>query len=1173
MDFRVLGPLEIWDGGQMLPLGGPKQRALLADLILHRGEVVSTDRLIDDLWGETPPTTALGTVRNHVVALRKVLGEEERLRTRPPGYVLDIEEVELDGARFERLVRESRGASAVEAAATLRDALGLWRGPAFADVAFERFAQGEIGRLEELRRTTIEDRVDADLALGHHADLVGELEALVAECPLRERLRSHLMLALYRCGRQAESLRAYQEFRRLLGEEMGIEPSPALQHLEERILLQKVDLDWVEAPPSLDRDDLPDGTVTFLLTDIQGSTRMWEHDPEAMSETLAHHDRLVAGAVERHGGTLIKTRGEGDSTFSVFRRAGDSLAAVVDAQLALSSVVPVRMAVHTGEAVRRGGDYFGPVVNRAARLREVAHGGQVLVSQATASLVRETLAPEVTLRGLGRHSLRDLAEPEEVFQVCHSDLGDDFPALRSLDTLPSNLPVQVTSFVGRERELEEVGRLLAETRLLTVVGAGGSGKTRLVLQLGAGMLDRYRDGVWLVELARVSDGAAVGDATARSLGLREVDSMRPALDRLVDHLRAREVLLVLDNCEHLLLPCAELAAAVLGSCPDVAIVATSQERLGIGGETVWRLATMATADPRLTVSANEATAFEAVRLFCERAASADPSFSLSDDNAAAVAEVCHRLDGIPLAIELAASRVAVLSPAEIASRLDDRFRLLTAGSRTALPRQQTLRAAMDWSYQLLADDERALLDQLSVFSGGFDLSAAEEVTSADPSARSDVLSLIARLVDRSLVVVNSRADRTRYRLLETVRQYAGDHAGDVPALRHRHMAFFFDLLKRAEPGLQGPDQRRWYEQLDIEEANIRQALAWAEEEEPDEALILARALWAFWRARSDPSELRSRLERLLAHPRASSPLARARALWLAGFIADRGDDLGAARTMLDEALTLARDAQDDWTIAYALICLGDVSLRQADYSGARQRAAEGLTFLERAIPTRVDSLLFYLGDATLFDGDADEAQDLYRRCAEACRLLGDVHVSASPLIGLGGLALARGDISTARSLLQTATDAAQEVGCAFCIPNVLIFQAETARRAGDLSAAAMFERALGLTVQQRWHRMTVSALEGLAMVAEEQRRDRHAVILFAAADSVRVRINFARPPVAGGSHTSALFDQAMLADLEARLRRGLGEPDFAAAWAEGHAMSLEHVLAAAGDHEHPASAP
>lgn len=485
--------------------------------------------------------------------------------------------------------------------------------------------------------------------------------------------------------------------------------------------------------------NLPTGTVTFLFTDIEGSTTHWDLYPEAMRPALARHDAILNAALAANQGHAFKKIG--DAFCAVFETVPDAFQAALDAQRALHTEpweglppggLRIRMALHTGAADLRDNDYFGPPLNRVARLLSIGHGGQILLSQVTYELVRDQLPQDVTLKDMGQRRLRDLQRPEHVYLALHPGLPADFPELKSLEHLSNNLPQQVTSFIGREQEMAEVKGLLARTRLLTLTGAGGAGKTRLSLQVAADLLQGGGDGVWFVELAALADPNLVPQTVAQALGVRE-EPGRTILDTLVDYLKSRKLLLLLDNCEHVLNATAQLADTILRACPDVQILATSREGLNIPGETTYRIPSLSLPDPEQTPTPENLSQCEAVRLFVERAQAAQPSFRVNPHNAPAVAQICHRLDGIPLAIELAAARVRALPIEQIAAGLDDRFRLLTGGSRTALPRQQTLRALIDWSYDLLSPEERTLLRRLSVFAGGWTLEAAEAVC-ADPES-------------------------------------------------------------------------------------------------------------------------------------------------------------------------------------------------------------------------------------------------------------------------------------------------------------------------------------------------------------------------------------------------------------------------------------------------------
>jgi class 3 adenylate cyclase len=476
--------------------------------------------------------------------------------------------------------------------------------------------------------------------------------------------------------------------------------------------------------------DLPTGTVTFLFTDIEGSARLLQHLGERWKAVIEAHQQLLRTAFQPRGGYEVRT--EGDAFFVVFSDAADGVAAAVDAQRALSAhswpegaEVRVRMGLHTGEPELGGGDYVGLDVHCAARVSTCGHGGQILLSQRTRDLVAPSLPAGVRLRDMGAHRLKDLPQPEHLFQVVIDGLPADFPPLKSLSAHPNNLPLQLSSFIGREQEMAEVQRLLGTTRLLTLTGIGGTGKTRLALQVAADRVDAYPDGVWLVELAALTEPSLMPQAVAGVLHLRE-ETGRTLSETLGDYLRGKQLLLLLDNCEHLIQPCARLTELLLRTCPHVQVLATSREALGILGEVTWRVPSLPVPDPRRLrqdkagIVSDPVAAliqYEGVRLFVERCTAVLPSFTVTSQNAPALAEVCHRLDGIPLAIELAAARVMALPVEQIAQRLDDRFRLLTGGSRTALPRQQTLRALVDWSYELLSEAERVLLRRLSVFAG------------------------------------------------------------------------------------------------------------------------------------------------------------------------------------------------------------------------------------------------------------------------------------------------------------------------------------------------------------------------------------------------------------------------------------------------------------------------
>jgi predicted ATPase len=816
----------------------------------------------------------------------------------------------------------------------------------------------------------------------------------------------------------------------------------------------------------------------------------------------------------------------GDAVYAAFANATAAVAAALAGQLALrwedwgelgAGALKARMGLHTGEVEVQGAHYFGAPLYRCARLMATAHGGQTVLSGATAELVQDQL-PGGRLRDLGEHRLKDLARPERVFQLLHPDLPGAFPPLRTLDARPHNLPVQVTGFVGRERELAEVARLVAAQRLVTLTGPGGTGKTRLALQAAAAVLDAYPDGVWLAELGALADPGNVPQAVAAAVGVRE-EPGRPLLATLTDALKPRRLLLVLDNCEHLVDACARLADALLRACPQVHLLATSREALGIAGETPRRVPSLALPDARQPPSAEAVAHSEAVRLFAERAATAAPGFAVTAENAAAVVAICRRLDGIPLALELAAARVRVLPPQQLAARLEDRFRLLTGGSRTAPPRQQTLRATLDWSYALLSEPERALFERLAVFAGGWTLEAAEAV-GADPEEEwigaGEVLDLLTRLVDKSLVVVAEAqpGGTARYRLLETVRQYGGQRLaaggagpGAIDAVRRRHAAHYLALAEQAAPHLTGPHQLVCLARLEAEQDNLRAALRWyLDGQDAPAGLRLAEALWGYWYLRHRSAEAGAWCAELLTASRTEAAgTLRARALRLAGIVKGNAGDAAGASRLLEEGLAVARLAGDDAQLARTLTALGFVGRARGDYAAARRHLEEALAICRR-LGDRwgvVDNLS-HLARLLHWQGEDAAARTALGELQVLGRQLGDRRLAAVALEDLGELAGAAGDPAEARRLLEASLDGYRELGDLVGVASVQILLGRVALR-GARPAAAQEWFVAGLRAAQAsgyfWR--AVEGLEGLAAVAAAESQPARALRLAGAAAALR----------------------------------------------------------------------
>ncbi len=866
----------------------------------------------------------------------------------------------------------------------------------------------------------------------------------------------------------------------------------------------------------------PSAVTTFLFTDIEGSTRLWEREPERMVHALACHDALARAGVVAHGGTVVKTTGDGlhaafDDPLAALNAAVQLQQALADPAATHGIALAVRCGLHAGVDARRDGDFYGTAVNRAARIMAAAHGGQVLVSHAVAALVADRLPAGVSLRDLGSVRLRDLARPERVFQLVHPQLRAQFPALRSLEATPNNLPAQLTSFVGRERELVEVRDALRATRLLTLVGGGGLGKTRLSLQAAAEVADDFPDGVWLTELAPVGDPARVPQAIASVLGVKEAPGLA-TIDALAKFVRDRRLLLVLDNCEHLVRACAECAKRLLDAGPGVTILASSREALNVGGERTYAVAPLPIPTPGDRRGLDAIAGYAAVQLFAERAAAAQPWFRVGDDNAEAVAEVCRRLDGIPLALELAAARLRSLPVERIAERLSDRFRLLTGGDRTALPRQQTLRALIDWSHDLLDERERALFGRLAVFAGGFTLEAAESVGAGGAIAVADVLDLLARLVEKSLVMLDAGGER--YRMLETVRQYAEERLAaaedEMRAARSRHLGYCVALAETARPMLYGPDQAAWLRRLDAERENLLAAHAWCDHDADgaQRDLRLVVATKPYWLNRGLVRLARGITVQALARPGARArDRARSTVLFDLGQYDFATGDYASARQCLEESVAIARELGDRGRVGAALQPLGMVLLEQGDHAAARGCLVEALAYSRESGNLReVAAALTALAHVDRMEGVIDAAEAHYAEALALVRGLGDTASIAITLLNLAMVSIARGRPEGAGGMLVEAAAIVAETG---------------SRRIGQ----SVLDIAAGLAAARgRWER---------------------AARLFGAADALALQMAIPREPA----------DEAFLLPLRIATRAALAPAALAAAESAGGALDYGDAMA------------
>jgi predicted ATPase/class 3 adenylate cyclase len=915
-------------------------------------------------------------------------------------------------------------------------------------------------------------------------------------------------------------------------------------------------------------------TLTFLFTDIEGSTSLLRRvGGSTYADTLTAHRQVVRAGLAAHNGREIDT--QGDAFFAVFTSPSACVAAMIEIQLGFAShewpaaeVVRVRMGAHSGEAVDTPNGPVGIDVHRAARVAAIAHGGQSIVSGTTATLVRDSLPVGAWLRDLGSHRLKDLGRPEQIFQVQSEGLGTDFPPLRSLDNpeLPNNLPDFLSAFVGREREIAEVRALVESSRLVTLTGAGGSGKTRLALQVVAELLDGSGDGVWFVDLAVVTDPERVPAAVAAALGIRG-QAGHPLLDTLLDVLKEQRVLVLLDNCEHLVDACATFAERLERTCRNVRLVITSRQPLDIDGERVYRVLPLSLPGEDVD-SAEDLAGSEAVELFVQRAQTHDSTFGLDDATADVVASICRKLDGIPFALELAAARLSTMSLVHLHDRLDQRFRLLTGGSRTALARQQTLQAAVDWSFDLLDEHERTVLCRLSGFVGGFELEAAEAVCAVGGIEAIDVDDLLGSLVSKSLVVAERSSGTLRYHLLETIRQYAAERlatAGSEAGRRHAQLAhaeFYLRLSETAAPELVGPRQGPWLKRLDLEWDNIRAALTYlsAEPHRTEEVLRLGVALYRFFDSRGhlEPvAQLRAALER----PDPVSPSLRARALWVIGSLVAFGLGLESAAEMrtaseyAEQALEMARSLGDRGFLAEAL-SVASLAANADDESRRARLLGEEAVELARSVgdPRLVGWALMHLAIASPMS-DPERQHALNIEALAWLRQAGDIYIASLVLLNLAWRDW-DGGFAAARAHLEEGMEALDEIGALHTLVYlsseysfVLLVQEEFER-------AAQVSRTSLISSHRQGNRpLTVFMIFVLACCATHARDYPRAAQLTGAYDALHAGVVATTRGYGWSPVRERIRD-----DNRARLREHLSDAEFEGAYGVGTMLNYEDAI-------------
>jgi predicted ATPase/class 3 adenylate cyclase len=898
---------------------------------------------------------------------------------------------------------------------------------------------------------------------------------------------------------------------------------------------------------------------TFLFSDIEGASMRWELDPASMTAALERHHDLMRSVVARHDGSLFKT--VADACCVVFQRPEAAVAAAVEAQRLASREdlggLNIRMAVHAGQVERRDGDYFGQPVNRVARLLAAAHGGQVVVSGIVTDLVQGMLPPQVTLRDLGQHRLKDLTRPEQIYQLLAPDLPQGFPPLRSLNALPNNLPQQVTSFIGRDAELAEVRALIERFPLVTLTGAGGLGKTRISLQVGADLLSGLRDGVWLLEMGPLTDGTLVSEKAASLFGLT-VQFGRPTCETVADYLSDKRMLLILDNCEHVVGDAGELAAAILRAAPGVRLLVSGRQALALPEERTYRVPSLAVPERPDAITARQALAYGAVQLFVERAEAAVGSFVLTDDQAPIVVEICRRLDGIPLALELAAPRLKMLTPAGLLSRLTDRFRLLTGGDRTALPRHQTLKATLEWSYNLLTAHEQVMLQRLSVFGGGWTIDAAAAVTVGDPIEAEQVFDLVGSLIDKSLIVpVAGDSETGRYRLLESTRQFGGDllrASGDTER-RRRFAQFMYRLFEKADADWQKTPTDAWLARYEPELDNVRAALEWAFGEGNAHELgaqIASRTVQLLGEL-SLAAEVRRWSETALASAGAEiAPEVEGRILLAHLFGADYGNRRLEAPAR--RAVTLYQGTDDRLGLAMALRLLGAVTAGPGETDAALRYIAEAEQLLRALPPTKeLASTLAARSVVSEFAGDVDQAMVMAEQSLVLARRLG--HRAGVEILSanLAEIEFAQGRRDAAIKRAREALAAARRSGNLRLIAGILgnlagyLLSAGNPREAASAALESLRSaRALG------WSYWIAICLEHLSLVAALDSRTYDAARLVGYTDAWYTAEGRVRQPTEQATwvRVSALLDAAFSKEERARF---MAE---GALWSERQAIEI-----------------
>ena len=827
--------------------------------------------------------------------------------------------------------------------------------------------------------------------------------------------------------------------------------------------------------------DIPAGNITFLFTDIEGSTKLSQDFPEKLHVALERHNQILKEVLESNNGFIYDMIG--DSFFCAFENAVDAVKAAVQIQTELKkeiwdeAVIKVRIGIHSGSAEWNGERYMGYItLARTARIMEAAYGEQILISNNTHSLYLEGSKTqskkkseikssshrvfEVNFRDFGERRLKDVIEPIRLFQIESDGLREEFPPLKTLDARPNNLPIQLTSFIGREKEMKFIKEELKLHRLLSLTGAGGAGKTRFALQTAAEVIDEFENGVWFVDLSALKDIALLSSTMITALGIKE-ESMKTSDETLIDFLRDKEILIILDNCEQLINACALLTERLLSSCPKLKMISTSREAMNCGGEFTYRIPPLTQPDPNQNNTPEELTQYESVRLFIERALSVNPNFRVTNENAPALAEVCSRLDGIPLAIELAAARIKMLSIEKIYERLDDRFNLLTGGKRTALPRQQTLRALIDWSYDLLSENEKILWSRLSVFNGGWTLDAAEEVCSDETIDKNEILDLLSQLTEKSVIIYDNSKDR--YRILESIKQYGIEKLSDGKEIFLQHLNYFLKLSEKAKPELIGENTKFWMQIIEADHNNFLSAIEWSvNNENKDKGAVISNLIGSFWSRTGQYSTGIRLVEIILESSGSLSKLLKGDMLnWIGNFRISLGDNEQAIK-YLEKSLVLSKEIGDKRGIAESMLRLGNVTNSLGDFELAKNYYEDSLDNYKKIdSKSGIAAISLSLGNVALNQGDYGMAKKYNEESLFIFKEIGHKYGIALSIHNLGNVSLFLGDYELAKKYLEEGLDLLKEIGNKKGMAFSINFLGNIALNQGDFEQAKKnFEESL-----------------------------------------------------------------------------------------------------------------